>query len=72
MTVRVSVADRATARVRVRRGSATLVSKTFGNLSAGKKTLRVSVRARGSANVELRLKDICGRKRTLSRKVALS
>jgi len=72
VTVRVSIADRATARVRVRRGSATLVSKTFGNLSAGKKTLRVSVRARGSANVELRLKDICGRKRTLSRKVALS
>ena len=74
VTVRVSLADRATARVRLRRGSSTLVSKTFGNLSPGKKTLRVSVpgRARGSsAKVEVRLNDICGRKRTLARSVVL-
>jgi len=74
VTLRVSLADRATARVRVKRGSSTLVTKTFANLSAGKKSLRVSVpgRARGSsAKVELRLNDICGRKRTRTRSVVL-
>ena len=74
VVVRVSLSERATARVRVRRGSTTLVSKTFGNLSAGKKSLRVSVpgRARGSsAKVELRLNDICGRTRAVTRTVVL-
>jgi hypothetical protein len=47
---------------------------TFGNLSAGKKSLRVSTpaRARGSsAKVEVRLNDICGRKHALTRSVVL-
>jgi hypothetical protein len=74
VTLRVSLADRAAARVRVKRGSSTLVTKTFGNLSAGKKSLRVAVpgRARGSsAKVELQLSDVCGRKRTRTRSVVL-
>jgi hypothetical protein len=74
VTVRLSLADRATARVRLRRGRATLASKTFTNLPAGAATLRVPVPRRaggGSAKVELQLKDICGRIRALSRSVVL-
>jgi hypothetical protein len=74
VTVRVSLADRATARVRILRGRATLAAKAFGNLPAGATTLRVAVsrRAGGSnAKVELQLKDICGRTRALSRSVVL-
>jgi type 1 fimbria pilin len=73
VTVRVSLADRATARVRLLRGRATLATRTFSNLSAGAKSLRVPIRrgAAGKAKVELRLKDICGRTRTLSRSVSV-
>jgi hypothetical protein len=74
VTVRVSLADRVTARVRLLRGRATLASKTFANLSAGATTLRVPVPLRaggGKAKVELWLKDICGRMRALSRSVVL-
>jgi hypothetical protein len=74
VSVRVSLADRATARVRLLRGRATLTTRTFGNLPAGAKLLRVPVPGRtaaGKAKVELRLKDICGRTRALSRTVVL-
>jgi hypothetical protein len=72
VTVRVTLADRATARVRVRRGSTVVATRIFANLSAGSKSLRVPVpRRAGSGRVELRLKDICGRTRTISRKVTL-
>jgi hypothetical protein len=74
VTIRVSLADRATARVRLLRGRATLASKMFGNLSAGAKTLRVPAPRRagaGNAKVELQLKDICGRTRALSRSIVL-
>jgi hypothetical protein len=71
--VRVALADKATARVRLLRGRATLVTRTFANLSAGSKLLVVPVprSASGKANVELRLRDICGRSKALSRTVAL-
>jgi Divergent InlB B-repeat domain len=72
--VRLSLADRATARVRLLRGRATLSSRTFANLSAGAKSLRIPVprgRHAGKTKVEVRVKDICGRSRTLSRTVTL-
>jgi Divergent InlB B-repeat domain len=74
VVVRLSLADKATVRVRVLHGGATLTSRTFANLPAGVKTLRIPVshRARGSkAKVEVRLKDICGRTRALSRAITL-
>ena len=74
VTVRVSLADRATARVRLRRGRTTLASRTFDNLSAGATSLRLPVPrrvGRGKAKVELQVKDICGRTRVLSRVVVL-
>jgi uncharacterized repeat protein (TIGR02543 family) len=72
--VRLSLADRASARVRLLRGRATLTSRTFANLSAGRKSFRIPLRrgaGAGKVKVEVRLKDICGRTRTLSRTVAL-
>ena len=74
VTVRLSLADRATARVRLLRGRTTVASRTFGNLSAGAKSLRLPLPRRvggGKAKVELQIKDICGRTRTLSRTVVL-
>jgi hypothetical protein len=74
VTVRLSLADRATARVRILRSRATLGSRTFANLSAGAKSLRVPIRprtARGKATVELKIKDICGRTRALSLPILL-
>jgi hypothetical protein len=74
VTVRLSLTDRATARVRVLRAKKTLSSRTFANLPAGTKSLRISVHAgsrAGKAKVEVRVKDICGRARTLSRAVTL-
>jgi hypothetical protein len=72
--VQLSLADRAAARVRLLRGRAALSSRTFANLSAGPKSLRVPVprgRRAGKTKVEVRVKDICGRSRTLSRTVTL-
>ena len=74
VSLRVTLADRATARVRLLRGGATLTSRTFPNQTAGAKLLRVPVPSRaaaGKAKVELRLKDICGRTRALTRTVQL-
>jgi hypothetical protein len=74
VTVRLSLADRATARVRVLRGRATLKSKTFVNLTAGAKSFRIVLPRRsrtGKAKVEVRLKDTCGGTRTLSRTATL-
>jgi Divergent InlB B-repeat domain len=72
--VRFALADRATARVRLRRGRATLAVRTFGDLSAGAKSLRVPITRRagsGRVTVELMIKDICGRTRALSRTIML-
>jgi hypothetical protein len=72
--VRLSLVDRATARVRLLRGRTTLSSRTFANLKAGTKSLRIPVprgRHAGKTNVEVRVRDICGRTRTLSRSVRL-
>ena len=72
--VRLTLADRATARVRIARGRTILRSRTFAGLSAGAKSFRITVPGRSSgakAKVEVRLKDICGRTRALSRTVTL-
>ena len=72
--VRLSLADRATARVRLLRGKTTLRSRTFANLTPGPTSLRLTVPSRagaGRARVEVRLRDICGHTRTLSRVVTL-
>jgi hypothetical protein len=60
--------------VRLLRGGATLTTRTFPNQTAGAKLFRVPVPSRaaaGKAKVELRLKDICGRTRALTRTVQL-
>jgi hypothetical protein len=74
INVRLNLADRATARVRLRRGRTTVVTRTFANLSAGARVLSVRVPGRtstGKARVEVRVKDICGRTRALARTVLL-
>jgi hypothetical protein len=74
VSVRVSLADRATVRVRLLRGRAAITVRTFRNLSAGAKVLRVPVprgAAAGKGKVEVRLSDLCGRSRALSRTVVL-
>jgi hypothetical protein len=73
-TVRLSLADRATVRLRLLRGRTTLASGTFGNLSAGAKNLRLPIRpgtGAGKAKVEVKISDICGRTRALSRAIVL-
>jgi hypothetical protein len=73
-TVRLSLADRATARLRLLRGRTTLASRTFGNLSAGAQNLRLPIRrgiGAGKAKVEVKINDICGRTRALSRAIVL-
>jgi uncharacterized repeat protein (TIGR02543 family) len=73
-TVRLLLADRATVRLRLLRGRTTLASRTFGNLSAGAKSLRLPIRravGAGKAKVEVKLNDICGRTRALTRVIAL-
>ena len=71
--VRLSLADRASARVRVLLGRGTLSSRRFANLSPGTKSFRVAIRGHraASAKVEVRVSDICGRARMLSRSVTL-
>jgi hypothetical protein len=74
VNLRVTLADRATARVRLLRQGRTLTTRTFPNQTAGTKVFRVPVPSRaaaGNAKVELRLKDICGRTRALMRTVQL-
>jgi List-Bact-rpt repeat protein len=74
VSLRVTLADRATARVRLLRHGATLTTRTFANQTAGAKILRIPVPSRaptGNAKVELRLKDVCGRTRALTRTVRL-
>lgn len=74
VSVRVILADRATVRVRILRGRTTLTVRTFRNVSAGAKVLRVPVpggTAAGKGKVEVRLSDVCGRSRALSRTVVL-
>jgi hypothetical protein len=73
VVVRLSLADRASARVRVLLGRRTLSSRTFANLSAGTNSFRLSVRSlrAAKAKVEVRVTDICGRARLLSRTVTL-